>query len=91
MLIPLGNDISREVRKGPDGKEVQVRVDRAGGDASALYVDYVNETTPKYLAALRGVTQDVKAGKYQNRQEAERAMFVAQRNFLKAHPPPRKN
>ena len=86
---PLGGNITRAVRKGPDGKEVQVLVDRASAEASARKFRYINKTTPKYLIVLKKVTKEVKAGQYKNRKEAERALFNVQRDFVKANPPPK--
>jgi hypothetical protein len=92
LLVPMGpRGPTRDVviRKGPDGKEVKVYIEKHL-KADPQLVAYIQKTLATFLALVKKHTVDVEAGKYKTREEALAALRKAQEAFTKENPPPRR-
>src|SRR5262249_24908062 len=93
LKIPTsGRSSSDDVvtRKGPDGKEVKVQIEHPGKEnQDPRFIEYMKKAMPKYLAMLKKHVQDIEAGKYKTREDAQDGLRKAEVEFRKENPPPK--
>jgi hypothetical protein len=93
LIIPMSGRSSSEdlvTRKGPDGKEVKVQIEHPGKDEQdPRRVEYLKKALPNYLGMLKKHIQEIEAGKYETRKQAQDALRMAEEAFRKENPPPK--
>ena len=92
VLFELGSPkkTTIEKKKGPDGKEVLVRVveNEPASKEMLQLVEHLKKVAPKMQTLVEQLVKDIKGGVYKNRADAEMAVQAAERRFVEENPPP---
>jgi hypothetical protein len=86
-----GSDSEFATRTGPDGKDVNVRIQTVSEEDwnfQEEMLTYVSKVLPKTLAAYAKLAKDVKAGIFKDRDDALEAMFDVEVEIRREFPPP---
>jgi hypothetical protein len=82
LLLPVRSSFSSNdvvTRKGPDGKEIEVRIERSVEEVDAKEMEQMQKALPAYMAVLKKQTREIEAGNYSSRKEATDALRKAER------------